>query len=79
METSHSDDTIRIRPDPTTDETAAIVAAIAKHRETPTSAPDTRNDVWTLTGRIANQGGAWAATSRDVPDDPWVATSRIQR
>ena len=65
-----------ITPDPTSEEVAAIMAAIAAARAGRTDAGEpTPVDRWRVAGRLAAVG-AGDRVPRNAPRDPWVASGR---
>ncbi len=83
METFRSEPVIS--PDPTAEETAAILAAIAAHREAlrrhrhsteVTPAEWWREHAWSLSGRFESLNGTRITPDERLPTDPWRAADR---
>ena len=69
-----------IEPDPSTEEVAAIMAAIGAEqdrRQTVTASDERRIDRWQLAARLANVG-ARGRIQRQPVQNAWIASARLQ-
>ncbi len=77
---------LRLPPDATADEAAAITSVVAAHLADQATAaasvdpdPTWNGDKWRFAGRLSSLGDRPVRVTDDVPTDEWTAASRSNR